>query len=150
MRYLSPYRLASYVLILFWAGHTAGGMFPKSLGPEADAVFASMKAVQFNFNGTPCTWYGFWFGFGLMASVFLLLSVLMAWQLDRVPPESWPAVSVMAWALVGAQVCNAILSWIYFFAGPGFLATGAVFLLGAGALRKQSAATRLKIAAGPR
>jgi hypothetical protein len=40
----------------------------KSLGPESDAVFSSMKAVHFNFNGASCTWYGFWFGFGLMAS----------------------------------------------------------------------------------
>jgi hypothetical protein len=144
MKYFTPYRLAAYALVLFFVGHTFGGMFPKSLGPEADAVFASMKSVKFTFNGATCSWYGFWFGFGLTASVFLLLSAVMAWQLDRVPPQSWPAVSVMAWALVVAHLCNVVLSWTYFFAGPGFLSAGIVLLLAAGASRKQSAAARLR------
>jgi hypothetical protein len=145
LRYLTPYRLAAYVLVVFCAGHTAGGMLSqRSFGPQSDAVFAAMKSVQFNFNGASCTWYGFWFGFGLMVSVFLLLSALIAWQLDKVPPESWSLVSVLAWALVVAHLCNAILSFTYFFAGPGFLASGATLLLGAGALRKQSAATHRK------
>jgi len=151
MKYLTPYRLAAYALVLFFAGHTGGGMLArKSLGPQSDAVFASMKAVQFSFNGATCSWYGFWFGFGLTVSVFLAFSALMAWQLDKVPPESWPSVSVLAWALVGAHACNAILSWAYFFAGPGFLGIGVTFLLGSGALQKRNAAARLKIAGVPR
>jgi hypothetical protein len=41
MKYLSPFRVASYLLVVFFAGHTAGGMLAqKSLGPDADAVFA--------------------------------------------------------------------------------------------------------------
>ncbi len=142
MKYLSPYRTASYLLVLFCAGHTAGGMLSqKSLGPESDAVFSLMKAVHFNFNGSSCTWYGFWFGFGLMVSVFLLFSALVAWQLDKVGPQNWPAVSVIAWALVVSHICNAVLSWAYFFAGPGILATAVAILLGVGAWRKRKAAT---------
>src|SRR5688572_23263628 len=95
----------------------------KSLGPESDAVFSAMKSVHFTFNGADSTWYGFWFGFGLMASVFLAFSALIAWQLDKVPPASWPAVSLIAWGFVAAQACNAALSWAYFFAGPGIFAT---------------------------
>ena len=46
MKYLGPYRIAAYLLVLFCIGHTAGGMLSqKSLGPEADAVFAAMKSV---------------------------------------------------------------------------------------------------------
>jgi hypothetical protein len=41
MKYLSPFRLASYLLVVFFAGHTAVRMLAqKSLGPDADAVFA--------------------------------------------------------------------------------------------------------------
>jgi hypothetical protein len=46
-----------------------------------------MKVIEFNFNGATCTWYGFWFGFGLTASIFFLFSTIIAWQLDNVPPE---------------------------------------------------------------
>src|SRR5262245_4308687 len=72
---LRPFRIATYLLVIFCALHTGGGMLAqKSLGPAADTVFAAMKAVHFDFNGSDCTWYGFWFGFGLTASVFLLFS----------------------------------------------------------------------------
>ena len=56
MKYLSPFRLASYLLVVFFAGHTAGGMLAqKSHGPDADAVFASMKAVHFTFKRATTT-----------------------------------------------------------------------------------------------
>jgi hypothetical protein len=140
MRVFSPYRLAAYLLLVFCAGHTAGGMLAqKSLGAQADAVFASMKTVHFQFNGADATWYGFWFGFGLLASVFLLFSAFAAWRLDRVAPAQWPAVAAIAWALAAAHVGNAILSWAYFFAGPGAIATAVALLLVAGTIRKQRA-----------
>jgi hypothetical protein len=141
VRYLTPYRIAAYLLVFFCAGHTAGGMLSqKSLGPGADAVFAAMKSVRFNFNGATVTWYGFWFAFGLMLSVLLLFSAVVAWRLDSVEPKSWPVVSTIAWALVASHVCNAILSWVYFFAGAGLLATAIAMLLVAGAFGKERAA----------
>jgi hypothetical protein len=141
VKYFSPYRIATYLLVLFFAGHTAGGMLgQKSLGPASDAVFATMKSVHFTFNGADSTWYGFWFGFGMMASVFLAFSALIAWQLDKVPASSWPAVTLIAWALVVAQACNAVLSWAYFFAAPGIFATLVTGLCAFGAWRKQKAA----------
>jgi hypothetical protein len=137
MRFLSPYRIASYLLILFCAGHTWGGMLAqRSLGPQADAVFGSMKAVQFTFHGSVCTWYGFWLGFGLTVSVFLLFSAFAAWRLDAVEPASWPAVAPIAVALAASHAANAILAWKYFFVGPGVLATAVTVLLGLGAWRK--------------
>ena len=91
VKHVTPFRIAAVLLILFCAGHTAGGMLgQKSVGPESDAVFAQMKAVHFAFNGSDCTWYGFWFGFGLTASLFLLLSAIIAWQLDKYHPRLGP------------------------------------------------------------
>jgi hypothetical protein len=138
-KYFAPYRLATYVLLPFFVGHTFGGLFPKSLGPEADAVFASMKAVHFTFNGGDCTWYGMWFGFGLMASLFQLLSMVMAWTLGNVKPIHWPSVAPIAWALFAAHVCGAVLGFRYFFAGPGILSTVIAALVGLGAFMKTRA-----------
>ena len=50
---------------------------------------------------------------------------------------SWTLVSTIAWALAVSYVCTALLSWAYFFAGSGLLATAVAVLLGAGAFRKQ-------------
>lgn len=141
MSRFSPFRISAVLLVIFCVMHTAGGMFSGgSLGAEADAVFASMKAVHFDFNGADSTWWGFWFGFGLMTSVFLLFSALVAWKLDAVPREGWSAVSAIAWGLVAAQAANAALSWAYFFAGPGVFATVITALLAAGTVRKGRAA----------
>jgi hypothetical protein len=138
VKYFTPLRIAATLLVLFCAGHTIGGMLSqRSLGLASDVVFASMKAVHFTFNGSTCTWYGFWLGFGLMVSVFLLFSAFLAWRLDGVRPESWPVVSPIAWALAASYACTAALSWAYFFAGPGVIATAVTLLLVMGAIRKQ-------------
>jgi hypothetical protein len=137
MRLLTPFRCATYLLLILFTGHTAGGMLSQGrISPEADAVFSSMKSVHFVFNGSTATWYGFWFGFGLVVSVFLVFSAVVAWQLDRATTSTWPAVSTVAWALVASQVANAFLSFCYFFAGPGLLATAITVFLAIGSVQK--------------
>ncbi len=131
------YRAAAALLVLFCAGHTAGGMLAqKSVGAAGDAVFAAMKTVHFPFNGASCTWYGFWLGLGLTVSLFLLLSAVIAWRLGDVAAEQWPLVSTIAWALVVAHLGTAVLSWIFFFPGAATLATVITLLLAVAALRK--------------
>lgn len=144
MKYLTPFRIAAYLLVLFCAMHTVGGMMTQaSLGANADAVFEQMKTTRFVFNGASCTWYGFWFGFGITASVFLFVSAIVAWQLDKVPATSWRAVSVIAWALVAAHVANAILGYAYFFLGPAIFGVAISGLMAYGAHRKGIAAKAL-------
>lgn len=139
MRYLSPFRLASYLLVLFCVGHTAGGMLgQKSFGPASDAVFAAMKSVHFDFNGADSTWYGFWFGFGITISAYIVFSAVVAWQLDRVPPEHWAHVSAIAWALAAMQLTSALLSFKYFFLGPALLGLVITALLAFGAVKKRA------------
>lgn len=135
MKLITPYRTALALLVLFFVGHTAGGMFShESMGPAADAVWESMKAVHFNFNGSDCTYYGFHQGFGLTVSVFQLFSILVIWQLSRTTPHK--ALRPIAWGLCATFVGVAALSWRYFFAGPGVFASLIALLLGVEAWRK--------------
>jgi hypothetical protein len=144
MKYLSPFRIAAYLLVVFFLGHTGGGMLAQqNMGVAADVVFTSMKVVHFHFNGADATWYGFWFGFGIMVSVFVLFSAVLAWQLDKIRPEQWPSVAVIAWAFVASQLATAILSWKYFFLGPAILGLAVAVLLAVGTWRKQSTAAKL-------
>jgi hypothetical protein len=138
-RFFTPFRLASYLLVFFFLGHTLGGMLgQKSLGPASDVVFELMKTTHFTFNGSDSTWYGFWFGFGLMASVFLAFCAFLCWKLDD--PRLWPSVAPVAWALAVAQALTAYLSFRYFFVGPGVFATLATLCIIAGALRRRTVA----------
>lgn len=137
MKYFTPFRIAAYLALLFCAGHTGGGMIAqKSLGPASDVVLAAMKSTHFVFNGADCTWYGFWFGFGLTVSAFLLLVAVTAFVLDRVTPDAWPQVQVIAWALIAAMAFNGVMAWRYFFAGPTIFSVVIVALLVAGTLLK--------------
>ncbi|HEY3255499.1 MAG TPA: hypothetical protein VGJ91_16185 [Polyangiaceae bacterium] len=137
MKQLTPFRVASVLLVIFCVMHTAGGMLAQaSLGAASDAVFEQMKQVHFRFNGADCTWYGFWFGFGLTASVFLLLSAVIAWQLERVDAASWPKFKLSAWALVASHAFNTFLSWKYFFLGPAIFGVVITLLLAIGTQRK--------------
>jgi hypothetical protein len=145
MRYLSPFRIAAYLLSAIFLGHTGGGMLAqRSLGTASDGVFTAMKAVHFNFNGADATWYGFWFGFGLTISVYVLFSVIVAWQLDKVAPERWPSFSAIAWTFAASQLANAILSWRYFFVGPAVLSLLAAALIAVGAYQKGRRLRRLQ------
>ena len=145
MKTITPYRVAALLLVVFCTAHTIGGMLlQKPLGTEADAVFASMKSVKFNFKGAACTWYGFWFGFGLTESVFLILSAIIAWELDKVRPEIWQAVEIIAWALAAAHVANSVLTWMYFFAAAGVLSTVITIFLSVGAWQKRALGVRAR------
>jgi hypothetical protein len=137
MKVFTTFRVAAALAVLFCAGHTLGGMLgQKSLGAASDAVFSAMKATHFDVNGADCTWYGFWFGFGLTVSVFLLLVAAIALTLDRVAPEAWPQVRPLAWALIAAMFANGLVAWRYFFLGPTLLSVAIVTLLILGTVRK--------------
>lgn len=137
MKNFTPYKIATYLLLLFFTGHTFGGMLSqRSMGPESDQVFEAMKSVHFSFNGADSTWYGFWFGFGLMASAYLLLTAFITWWLDRVPPREFRLFAPIAWGLAAAQGATAVLSTLYFFAGPATFGTVITVLLAVGTVRK--------------
>jgi hypothetical protein len=131
----NPYRIAAVLLVVFCVTHTAGGMLSrKSRGQAADDVFTAMQSVHFDVMGADCTFHGFWFGFGLMVSVFLLFSALVAWQLGGATGEERPRLAPIAWGLFACQVGVAVLSWAYFFPAPGVISTMIAALVGAGCL----------------
>jgi hypothetical protein len=129
-----PSRAAAGLLLVFAASHTIGGLlFPPSNGPAADAVLASMKSEQFDFHGSDCSFYGFHMGFGLMASIYLVLSAVIAWILGDEQVVQNPAVKErlrpVAWALLISHVGTLVLSWKYFFIGPSVISMMIALLL---------------------
>lgn len=147
VRYLNPFRLASYLLLLFCLGHTRGGVLAiPSFGTAGDSVLAMMKSVHFRCMSSDCTWFGFYAGFGLFASIFLFLSAALTWYLGGLSPSARRALLPITWMLFLAQAAGAVLAWTYFFLAPQVFSTAIAGLLGFEAVRQTRSATRLTAA----
>jgi hypothetical protein len=111
------YRISAVLLLLFAAGHTLG--FRQNV-PEwgADAVTGLMRSVHFDAQGFTRTYWDFFSAFGLLFSVFLLFSAVLAWLLAALPAETLARVRGIAWALAVCFVAVTALTWRYAFTTP--------------------------------
>ncbi|HET7599931.1 MAG TPA: hypothetical protein VFK09_06540 [Gemmatimonadales bacterium] len=112
------YRIASALLLLFAAGHTVGFLRLEPPTAEAAVVRDGMMKVRFPVGGTESSYWGFYVGFGLFVTAYLLFSAVLAWQLGSLAGTSPGAVARLGWAFFGVQLATLILSWIYFPAPP--------------------------------
>jgi len=134
------YRIAAVLLLLFDAGHTSG--FPWS-DPEWRVDLGPMRSTHFYIMGFSRTYWDFYVGFGLFVSVFLLLAVVLAWQLGGLPPESLARMRGTAWTFAFGFAGITVLSWKYFFVIPIVFSIVITFCLTAAAwLSAKQAAAR--------
>jgi hypothetical protein len=131
MRASLLYRIASVLLLLFAAGHTLGF---RQVDPRwgVDALIESMKATHFQIQGMSVTYWGFFTGFGLFVSVFLVFAAVLAWQLGGMPRDVLRAMPLIRWGFALCFVALTYLNWQYFFIVPlAFSGVIAVCLLAA-------------------
>jgi hypothetical protein len=107
------YRIASVLLILFAAGHTIGFLKFKPPTAEGLAVRDAMNQVHF-VRGKNYSYGGFYVGFGLFNSVYLLFSALLAWHLGSLPARNPQAIGPVSWAFCLVMVASLVLCWAYF------------------------------------
>jgi hypothetical protein len=131
-RYFNGFRLSSYLLVLFCAGHSRGALLSTPhFGPEADAVLSSMKSVHFVAQHANDTWFGFYLGFGWLVSVFFLFSAVVTWHLGGLQSaDERRAMAAIIWALFLSYAASSYLSWTYFFIAPGVFSTAVAAILG--------------------
>jgi hypothetical protein len=123
------YYLATVLLLIFFAGHTLGGVvFHKDMGLQEESVWSAMKSVHFSFNGADCSYFGFHMGYGLLTAIFLLPSAFLTWRLGK--PDCPSQMVPISWALFLTYVAVSWISFEYFFAGPGIIATLVALILG--------------------
>jgi len=108
------YRFAGVLLILFALGHTVGFLAFTPPTAEGLAVRDSMDAVHFQVRGRDYTYGGFYRGFGLFNSIFLVLGAVLAWQLGGLAATAPERVGIIGWAFCLAMVGSLILCSFYF------------------------------------
>ena len=109
------YRIAAVLLLLLDAGHTSG--FPWS-DPKWGVDLGSMRSTHFYIMGFSRTYWDFYVGFGLFVSVFVLLAVVLAWQLGRLPAATLALMRGTAWAFALCFAAITVVSWRYLFIIP--------------------------------
>jgi hypothetical protein len=127
MNSLLFYRIASGLLLFFSATHTYGLLSPKK-DPQMLSVVKTMKS-RFKFMGRNCDYYGFYIGFGLLTTLFLAFSSVLAWQLGDLSVLQLQAARTLTWPLMIAQAVTSFLSFRYFFAPPGVVSALATIVL---------------------
>jgi pheromone shutdown protein TraB len=110
------YRAAAVIFLLFATGHTAGFLTFRPKSPDGLAVFESMRSVRFQFGGSSGSWLGFYTGFGLFVSVYMIFSIFLAWRLSNTRPGEISMARTLAWILFAVQLANVAVCFAYF--GP--------------------------------
>lgn len=111
-------RIAAIIMLLYFAGHTAGIPWTPAVGPAELPVIDAMKGQSFEVIGSTRTYWDFYFGFGVIISIYQLLLAVVLWQLAGLAKTDAARLRPIIASLLIAFVVNAILAWKYFFAIP--------------------------------
>jgi hypothetical protein len=112
------YRIAAGLLVFFALAHTAGMMSSKSPSPQASLARQAMKDVHFSNMGSSNSFYGYFRGFGLSLSAYLLFASFVAGHLGGLAKRNPAAIGGLGWALFAGQTVLFVLCCLYFFAAP--------------------------------
>lgn len=115
------YRIASVLLLVFAVGHTVGFLKFTPPTPEGVAVRDAMNNVHFQLRSAQFSYGGFYQGFGLFATIYLLFAAFLAWYLSGLAARAPQAVGSLGWMFFVLQLASLVLSWIYFLPPPAVL-----------------------------
>jgi hypothetical protein len=124
------YRIAAIVLLLFAAGHTLGFLTFKPRNADGAAVFDSMNSVRLEVGNGKLTYGGFYRGFGLFCTLYLLFAAYLAWHLGGLARGDPHAIGSLAWAFFVLQLSSIVVSWLYFLPPPAIFSALLAILTG--------------------
>jgi hypothetical protein len=124
------YRIAGGALLLFAAGHTFGFLHFKPPTPEAEAVHNAMIAVRFPVGRSQLSYEGFYVGFGLFVTAYMLFSAFLAWHLGGLARSNPRAIGTLGWVFFGLELVSLVLSAIYFSVVPAAFSAFVAVCLG--------------------
>jgi hypothetical protein len=111
-------RIASVLTFIHALLHTIGGVFGKiGPGPAAVAVEA-MKTNQFLLMGSTRSFWDFYRGLGLAATVSLTAEAVLFWQLASLAKADPQRLRPIMATFLVAYAAIAVNSYTYFFLGP--------------------------------
>ena len=111
-------RIAAVLTLIHAILHTIGGVFGSiDPGPETIAV-AAMKSNQFVVMGSTRTFWDFYMGMGLAATLSLTLEAIVLWMLASLARNHANQLRPILIVFALSYVAFAMISYRYFFFGP--------------------------------
>jgi hypothetical protein len=114
MRASIVYRISSVLILLFAIGHTIGF---RETDPAwgLDQTLAALKQITFVVQGFHRNYYDFYVGSGFFVTVLMLFTVILTWQLGRLPATTLAQLPWLTWGLALCYGGAVLISWRYFF-----------------------------------
>ncbi len=139
-------RIASILTFIHAALHTIGGVFGKAAPGPATVAVQAMKANQFLLMGHMRSFWDFYRGLGLAATISLTSEAVLFWQLASIAKTDAGRLRPVIATFSVAYAVLALNSSNYFFIGPVIAEILIVACLGIAFLYARSeAAVRVQI-----
>jgi len=142
-------RSAALLQALGTVGHTAAtASTAPTHGPGERAVFDAMRGFHFEIMGFTRSIWDFYRGYQFSTTVTFVLLVAVLWLLSNLSRGAPQLARPLVLALLIAQIATVIVSWTYFFAGPGVVGSAIALCLAmaARALPRESRALAVHLA----
>lgn len=112
-------RIASVLAIIHAILHTIGGVLskPNNGAPEI-AVIEAMKSRSFNVMGSMRTYWDFFYGYGWLLGLALLVEGILFWQLATIAKTNAAPIRPIIMLFCINFVVTTIIAWEYFFIAP--------------------------------
>lgn len=112
-------RIASVLAIIHAILHTIGGVIgkPNNGAPEV-AIIDAMKSRSFNVMGSMRTYWDFFYGYGWIVAITLLVQGVLFWQLGTMAKTNASQIRPILLLFCFNFIATTIVAWKYFFIAP--------------------------------
>jgi hypothetical protein len=112
-------RIASVLTIIHAILHTVGGVLskPRNGAPEI-AVIDAMKSQSFNVMGSVRTYWDFFYGYGWLLGLALLVQGILFWQLGTIAKTNAAQLRPIIALFCLNFLVTTVIAWKYFFIAP--------------------------------
>jgi hypothetical protein len=112
-------RIASVLAIIHAILHTIGGVLskPNNGAPEI-AIIEAMKSRSFNVMGSMRTYWDFFYGYGWLVGLALLVEGILFWQLATIAKTNAAPIRQIIMLFCLNFIVTTVIAWKYFFIAP--------------------------------
>lgn len=112
-------RIASVLAIVHALLHTIGGVLSKpSHGAPEIAVIEAMKSSSFNVMGSMRTYWDFFYAYGWLLGLALLVEGILFWQLATIAKTNAAPIRPIIMLFCINFLVTTVIAWKYFFIAP--------------------------------
>src|SRR5258708_17528059 len=112
-------RIASVLTLIHAILHTVGGVLaPPRHGAEEASVIETMKSHRFDMMGSMRSYWDFFFGYGLVVTIALLVQAVLFWQLSTLAKTNPSSTRPIVLLFLLNYLALSIVSCNYLFIAP--------------------------------